>query len=93
MLGRSASVAIALAQDAFTRGGTLRVVLPMEPNSLAPHRTPSRHMWMVGLATLSFAPAILSAAGLSFLGLGAQPPTPEWGAMVSDRRDYQRAAW
>ena len=38
-------------------------------------------------------PAILSAAGLSFLGLGAQPPTPEWGAMVSDGRQYLRVAW
>ncbi|MFD1416193.1 nickel transporter permease [Oceanobacillus jeddahense] len=39
-------------------------------------------------ATLSIATAILSAAGLSFLGLGAQPPTPEWGAMLSDGRNY-----
>ena len=34
-------------------------------------------------ATLSLGTAILDAAGLSFLGLGAQPPTPEWGAMLS----------
>ncbi|GEN89622.1 nickel transporter permease [Oceanobacillus sp. FSL W8-0428] len=39
-------------------------------------------------ATLSIATAILSASGLSFLGLGAQPPTPEWGAMLSDGRNY-----
>lgn len=37
--------------------------------------------------------AILTAAGLSFLGLGAQPPTPEWGAMVNDGRTYLRVAW
>jgi ABC-type transport system substrate-binding protein len=42
MLGRSPSAATALAQDAPTPGGTLRVVLPMEPDSLDPHRTPSR---------------------------------------------------
>jgi ABC-type dipeptide/oligopeptide/nickel transport system permease subunit len=34
------------------------------------------------------ATAILSAAGLSFLGLGAQPPTPEWGAMLNEARKY-----
>ena len=45
------------------------------------------------LATLSVATAILTAAGLSFLGLGAQPPTPEWGAMVSDGRQYMRSYW
>lgn len=39
-------------------------------------------------ATLNIANAILSASGLSFLGVGAQPPTPEWGAMLSDGRDY-----
>ena len=38
-------------------------------------------------ATLSLATAILDAAGLSFLGLGAQPPTPEWGAMLSGGRE------
>jgi len=39
-------------------------------------------------ATLRLATAILSAAGLSFLGLGAQPPLPEWGAMLSNGRDF-----
>ncbi|MFS0750210.1 ABC transporter permease [Oceanobacillus sp. 1P07AA] len=39
-------------------------------------------------ATLSIATAILSASGLSFLGLGAQPPSAEWGAMLSDGRNY-----
>lgn len=37
--------------------------------------------------------AILVAAGLGFLGLGAQPPTPEWGTMVSQGRDYLPAQW
>lgn len=48
------------------------------PNCLAP---------LIVQATLSLATAILDAAGLSFLGLGAQPPTPEWGAMLSGGRE------
>jgi peptide/nickel transport system permease protein len=44
--------------------------------------------------TLSFASAILDAAALSFLGLGAQPPTPEWGAMIAKSRSLiLRASW
>src|SRR5699024_9058759 len=42
--------------------------------------------------TLFIASAILSAAGLSFLGLGVQPPTPEWGAMLNDGRNYMYQA-
>jgi peptide/nickel transport system permease protein len=42
------------------------------------------------LSTLRMATAILSAAGLSFLGLGAQPPMPEWGAMLNDGRAFLR---
>jgi peptide/nickel transport system permease protein len=41
-------------------------------------------------ATLGIAISILIAAGLGFLGLGAQPPTPEWGAMLSDARKQMR---
>jgi peptide/nickel transport system permease protein len=48
------------------------------PNCLAP---------LIVQTTLSLATAILDAAGLSFLGLGAQPPTPEWGAMISGGRE------
>ncbi|WP_275579439.1 nickel transporter permease [Halanaerobacter jeridensis] len=55
------------------------------PNCLAPLTVQS---------TLSIATAILEAAGLSFLGLGAQPPTPEWGAMLSSGRSaIQVAPW
>lgn len=43
--------------------------------------------------TMGFASAILMAAGLSFLGLGAQPPSPEWGAMITAGRNYIRTAW
>jgi peptide/nickel transport system permease protein len=54
------------------------------PNVVAP---------MIVLATLGVAGAILTASGLSFIGLGAQPPTPEWGAMLSDGRQYLARAW
>ncbi|TDX59043.1 nickel transporter permease [Orenia marismortui] len=55
------------------------------PNCLAP---------LIVQSTLSIATAILEAAGLSFLGLGAQPPTPEWGAMLSaGRASLQIAPW
>lgn len=55
------------------------------PNSMAP---------IIVQATLGIGTAILDAAGLSFLGLGAQPPTPEWGAMLSDgRAAIQNAPW
>ena len=55
------------------------------PNCLAP---------IIVQATLGVASAILSAAGLSFLGLGLQPPSPEWGAMLSEGRSYiYNAPW
>ncbi len=44
------------------------------------------------LATLELGSAILATATLSFLGLGAQPPTPEWGAMLNSGREYVRYA-
>lgn len=48
---------------------------------------------VIALATLGVAGAILTAAGLSFIGLGAQPPTPEWGAMLTQGRQYLQKAW
>ena len=45
------------------------------------------------IATFGLATAILSIAALSFLGLGAQPPTAEWGLMLSEARRYLRIAW
>jgi len=49
---------------------------------------------LIVVATLGVSAAVLAAAGLSFLGLGAQPPSPEWGAMLSSGRDYfNRAPW
>jgi peptide/nickel transport system permease protein len=43
--------------------------------------------------TLRMGTIILTAAGLGFLGLGVQPPTPEWGAMVSDGRNFLVDQW
>lgn len=49
---------------------------------------------LIVVATLGVSSAVLAAAGLSFLGLGAQPPSPEWGAMLSAGRDYfTQASW
>ncbi len=45
------------------------------------------------IATLDIGTAILAVSGLSFLGLGPQPPTPEWGVMLADSRDVLRVAW
>ena len=44
-------------------------------------------------ATLGFSSAILDAAALGFLGLGVQPPSAEWGAMLASARDYIDSAW
>ena len=58
-----------------------------------------RHVWplcmssLVVRATLDMAGVILIAAGLGFLGLGAQPPAPEWGAMISSGRKYILDHW
>jgi nickel transport system permease protein len=43
---------------------------------------------LVILATLDIGHMMLHVSGLSFLGLGIQPPTPEWGVMISDARQY-----
>jgi ABC-type dipeptide/oligopeptide/nickel transport system permease subunit len=48
---------------------------------------------MLILATLGFAGAVLEAAGLSFIGLGAQPPLPEWGALLFEGKSYVYQAW
>lgn len=48
---------------------------------------------IVVLSTLQVGNAILVGSGLSFLGLGAQPPTPEWGLMSAEGRDVLRRAW
>lgn len=58
------------------------------------HLLPNVLPTMIVVATLGVSTAILAAAGLSFLGLGAQPPTSEWGFMLAGSRDYiNRAPW
>lgn len=66
--------------------GTARLMFnTVLPNCMAP---------VIVTATLGFSDAILTAAALGFLGLGAQPPTPEWGTMLASARDYiERANW
>jgi peptide/nickel transport system permease protein len=54
------------------------------PNAMAP---------IIVQATLGTANAILAIAGLSYLGLGIQPPTPEWGAILTSAKIYMRDAW
>lgn len=64
-----------------------------------PLRLLVRHIWplcvssLIVRVALDMAGIILSAAGLGFLGLGAQPPLPEWGAMISDGRTYILDFW
>ena len=57
------------------------------------HIMPGLINTIVVLATLRVGQLILAEATLSFLGVGIPPPTPAWGAMVSDGRDYIRIAW
>lgn len=65
--------------------GKLRLMFnTVLPNCMAP---------VIVQATLGFSSAILDAAALGFLGLGAQPPLPEWGTMLASARDYIESAW
>jgi dipeptide transport system permease protein len=54
------------------------------PNCMAP---------LIVLATLNLSTAVLDASALGFLGLGAQPPTPEWGSMLADAQEFVKRAW
>lgn len=65
--------------------GLLRLMfIAVLPNCMAP---------LLIHATLSFSYAILEIAALGFLGLGVQPPTPEWGTMLASARDHITSAW
>lgn len=65
--------------------GKLRLMFrTILPNCLAP---------LIVQGTLSFSTAILDAAALGFLGMGAQPPTPEWGTMLAEAREFILRAW
>jgi peptide/nickel transport system permease protein len=73
-------------EAALALGSSTRRVLFLHilPNVLAP---------IIVVTTNGIAGAIIAGAALSFLGLGEQPPNPEWGNMLSQGRDYLRAAW
>jgi peptide/nickel transport system permease protein len=64
-----------------------------------PLRIITKHIWplcissLIVRVTLDMAGIILAAAGLGFLGLGAQPPSPEWGAMISEGRRFILDYW
>ncbi|TRZ54746.1 MAG: ABC transporter permease subunit [Rhodocyclaceae bacterium] len=65
--------------------GTVRLMFNcVLPNCAAP---------LIVQATLGFSAAILDAAALGFLGLGAQPPTPEWGSMLASALEFIQSAW
>lgn len=63
-----------------------------DPRIMFKHVVPNALSPVIVQVTLSLAGAILTAAGLSFLGLGAQPPTAEWGSMLNSARPYIRDA-
>jgi len=65
--------------------GTARLMfLTVLPNCLAP---------LIVQGTLAYSNAVLDMAALGFLGMGAQPPTPEWGTMLADAREFVLRAW
>lgn len=65
--------------------GTLRLLIQVIlPNCLPP---------LIVQASLSFSTAILDTAALGFLGMGAQPPTPEWGTMLASAQEFMTSAW
>jgi len=74
-------VRAARALGASTRRIVLRHVAP---NSLSP---------VIVMATLQAGAVVVETAGLSFLGLGAQPPSPDWGALLADGQNYFLTAW
>jgi peptide/nickel transport system permease protein len=73
-------------EAAYGSGGTFFTVLRRHvlPNSLTP---------IVALAALQFGTAILAISTLGFLGYGAPPPTPEWGLLIAEGRNYIATAW
>ncbi|KAF1019575.1 MAG: putative D,D-dipeptide transport system permease protein DdpC [Paracidovorax wautersii] len=73
-------------EAAFGSGGRFGPVLwrHVLPNSLTS---------VIGLAALQFGSAILSISTLGFLGYGAPPPTPEWGLLIAEGRNYLATAW
>jgi dipeptide transport system permease protein len=74
-----------VAASRMANTGRARLMfLTVLPNCLAP---------LIVQASLGFSSAILDTAALGFLGLGAQPPTPEWGTMLADALQFVQSAW
>lgn len=73
-----------IASEVAGAGLLRQMFVNVLPNCMAP---------LIVQATLGFSSAILDAAALGFLGLGAQPPTPEWGTMLADARQFIQRAW
>jgi len=63
------------------------------PRILIQHLLPNVGTTVVIQASIDIGFAILATASLSFIGLGAQPPTPEWGAIIAQARSYMIDAW
>ena len=72
------------AAEAFGSGNARIIWKHIVPNTLAP---------IIVQATLSIGSAILNIAGLSFIGLGIEPPTPEWGSILSNSMDQIMSFW
>jgi len=72
------------ASNVAGAGAIRQMFVNILPNCLAP---------LIVQASLGFSNAILDMAALGFLGMGAQPPTPEWGTMLSDVLQYAQSAW
>nr|WP_245673701.1 ABC transporter permease [Nocardia lijiangensis] len=60
---------------------------------LARHVLPNSYQPVLALAAVEFGMAVLAVSALSFLGYGAKPPTPEWGSLISEGRNYLATAW
>lgn len=82
---------LSVKEQEFVKASQLMGV--SRPRIVARHILPNVVSPVVVLATMDMAYVILGTAGLSFLGLGAQPPTPEWGTMLSGGRNYLQDAW
>jgi len=68
-----------------------RVVGAKDSRIIFKHVLPGTLGVIIVQATFGIASAILAASALSFLGMGAQPPTPEWGAMLAEAKTYLRS--
>ncbi len=73
-----------LAEKSLGAGNLELMFRTILPNAMAP---------TIVQATLGVGEAILSSAGLSFLGLGAQPPAPEWGLMIASSKQFMTSGW